>query len=86
MILALYSSRSACNRLFGAGTPLEIFGSQTCVLCQAREHPRPNLVAIVKCEDHIRPTLPRESFMGTGLALNSPAQLLQRLLYSPGLR
>ena len=37
------------------GTMLQIFGMKTGVLCNAREHAWANFLAVMKCEDKVRP-------------------------------
>ena len=50
----------------------EVVGCEASVLGNAGEHPRAQLLAVVKGKDHIRPPLARQGTMGSGLALNDP--------------
>jgi hypothetical protein len=54
---------------------LQIFRAKAAPLRNASEHPRPDLVVIVKREHNIWPALARECAVGTGLALLDPADV-----------
>jgi len=47
------------------------------MLCNTSRHLWPNLIAIMKREDYIRPTGAGEDLVRTGLALDTPADAEQ---------
>ena len=54
------------------------------MLGDARQHPGPDLVAIVEREHVVRPPVASEGFMGTGLALDAPANAEERGEHTSG--
>ena len=54
------------------------------MLGDAREHPRPDLVAIVEREHVVRPSVAGEGLVGAGLALDAPANAEERSEHTSG--
>ena len=52
---------------------LQIFGFEPRVLGHASQHPRANLILIMKGEDHIRPTGTGEDLVRAGFSFDTPA-------------
>jgi len=48
------------------------------------EHPRPDLVAIMECEDVVRPPVTRECFVRARLALHAPSDAQEGGEHTPG--
>jgi len=57
---------------------LKIFGFESRVLGHASQHLRPNLIFIVKRENHIGPTRSGKDLVRTGFALDIPADTEKR--------
>lgn len=57
---------------------LQVGGMQACMLREARQHARANLLTIVKCKDCVGPPLSGQHFMRPRLTFDHPADPEQR--------